>query len=139
MKTIKNGSFVGLERGVCPICGEQHETGTVLLHTQLKNVFPMHGHPDPSCFHICDVCKAMEEKGYVALVGVVNGNDQITPATADRAAEYIWLRRHVAEQIIDTDLSKHPFCYIEPKAIEKIKVIVERHEKAEAANDSGHG
>lgn len=131
MKTIKDGSFVGMERGMCPICGEKHDTGTILLHTRLKNVFPMLGDGEATCFHICDVCKAMEEKGYVALVGVVNGGDEITPATADRSAEYIWLRRHVAEQIIDTDISEFPFCYIEPQAIESIKAIIERHEKGE--------
>lgn len=137
MKTIVNGSFVGMEQGVCPICGGQHDTGTIMIHKGLKDVFPECGRPDPSCYHICEACEKMNKDGYVALIGVSNGGDTITPATAIRTSEYIWLKRHAAEQIIDTDLNEFPFCYIEPEAIEKIKAQVDEQLSRANGNEVG--
>lgn len=120
--------FVGLEQGVCPICRAVHETGTVMIHKGLKKVFPSHGKCPPSCFHLCNDCEEMGKKGYVALVGVSNAGDGVTPENAEHTSEYLWLKRFVAEQIIDTDLSEFTFAYIEPQAIESIKEIVARNE-----------
>lgn len=32
-------SFIAIETHICPICLTQHETGGLLLHKKLKNVF----------------------------------------------------------------------------------------------------
>lgn len=42
-------SYVTLATKYCPMCGEEWETGEILLDKQLKNRFDRHNH-DRDCF-----------------------------------------------------------------------------------------
>lgn len=128
-------SYVTMEQKVCLICRQTFDTNCIMLDTKMRERFEAHtitGHGQ------CDECIEMNNKGYVALVGA-NGADKdsdvLLPEDAVYTKEYLWLKRYVAEQIIDTDLSEWPFVYIEPDAIEKIKRVV----AANQADESEHG
>ena len=117
-------SHVSMEQKLCLICRKKFDTGGILFDTKLRERFFDH---TTTGVGQCAECEAMNEKGYVALVGASNpdnGSDTLTPEDAVYTAEYLWLKRDAAEQIINTDISDFPFVYIEPEAIKKIKALV---------------
>ena len=119
-------SHVSMEQHYCPICSEEKDTGTLLLDRRMRDSLEMH---TTTGVGICIDCKAMGNDGYVALVGVdpnkseIDG-DLIKPSKAHRISEYLWLKRSVAEQVLNVDVSEYPFVYIDQPAIEMIKKMV---------------
>lgn len=65
-----NGNYVAIVTAVCPVCGTVHETNDLVLHKQLKKVFPPSGRTKPMTYDLCDMHKKMFADGYIALVGV---------------------------------------------------------------------
>lgn len=119
-------SHVTMEQHHCPICGEDKDTGALLLDKRLRERFERHTLTGLS---ICDDCKTQGQKGYIALVGAdpeksVIIDNRIKPDSAYRTPEYLWLKREAAAQIFNIDIEDHPFMYIDPEAIEKVKEIV---------------
>lgn len=123
-------SHVGIEQHHCPICGENKDTGAILLDRRMRESLEHHTVTGMS---VCKECNEQSEKGFIALIGadpekskpLPNGN--LNPEDAYRTAEYLWLHRSVAAQIFNVELGDHPFVYIEPEAIEKVKEIVDAH------------
>lgn len=116
-------SHVTVEQKVCPICRETFDSGAILLDRRMRETFE---HYTTTGFDQCKKCIAMNEDGYIALVGVSNSpsGDTLKPEDADYSKEYLWLKRFVAEQIFDWETGNHPFVFIEPEAITKVKEIV---------------
>ena len=119
-------SYVTLEQAICPICTETKDTGALLLDRRMRDTFEMH---TTTGVDICKDCREKIDDGYIALVGadekqsVINDN-KIKVEDAHRLAEYLWIKRHVAVQIFDTDFTEHDFVYIDQEAIDKVKEIV---------------
>ncbi len=119
-------SYVTLEQAHCPICGEEKDTGSLLLDRRLRDTFE---HKTTTGIAICMGCQARIDDGYIALVGADESksviiDDRIKPEGAYRLAEYLWLKRDVAIQMFNVDVAKHPFIYIDQEAIDKVKEII---------------
>ena len=124
-------SHVSMEQKVCLICRQTYDTNAILLDTKMQARFERHTVTGPGQ---CDECIEMNDKGYVALVGASNPtSDTLKPSAAIYTGEVCWLKRHAAEQIIDTDLTGFNFVYIEPEAIVKLKKMM----KGARVNGSG--
>ena len=119
-------SHVSMEQKVCLICRQTYDTNAILLDTRMKDSLERHTITGPGT---CKECVAMNDKGYIALVGASNPSsdgDKLQPEDATYTGEVCWLKRHAAEQIIDTDLTGFNFVYIEPEAILKLKKAMGR-------------
>ena len=119
-------SHVSLEQHHCPICGYDKDTGAILLDKRMRESMEHHTLTGMS---ICGDCKEQGDKGFIALVGAdpdksVIIDNRIKPDGVYRTPEYLWLKRDVAMQIFNVPIDDHPFLYIEPEAIEKVKEIV---------------
>jgi len=120
-------SYVTLEQAVCPICAETKDTGNLLLDRRMRDTFE---HKTTTGVDICPDCQKMIDDGYIALVGadekqsVISHDNRIKVEDAFRLAEYLWIKRHVAVQIFDTEFGEHPFVFIDQEAIDKVKEIV---------------
>ena len=117
-------SHVSMEQKVCLICRQTYDTNAILIDKKLRNSLDVHTVTGTGQ---CDECVAMNDKGYIALVGA-DGADRsaetLQPEEAIYTGEICWLKRHAAEQIIDTDLTGFNFVYIEPEAIVKLKKMM---------------
>ena len=116
-------SHVSMEQKVCLICRQTYDTNAILLDTRMRDSLECHTVTGPGQ---CSECEAMNAKGYVALVGATGDDpsgDTMQPADAIYTGEVCWLKRHAAEQIIDTDLTGFNFVYIEPDAVTKLKEV----------------
>lgn len=71
-KTYKDGSFVGIEQAVCPVCGDVHtpDDAALFVHKRLRNVFPTGGKASPSRYALCAEHQRLYDEGYIAMVGI---------------------------------------------------------------------
>ncbi len=119
-------SYVTIEQKHCPICGENKESGALLLDRRVQDSFEKH---TVTGIDICDDCDAQSKKGFVALIGADPEKSRVVdetckPQDAYRTEEYLWIDREFADKIFDVDLGDHPFAYIEPEAMKMVKQIV---------------
>lgn len=62
---MSDKSYVTMAQHICPICGEIHETGELLLDKRLREVFDMH---TITGWGMCPKCHEKVDEGYVAFV-----------------------------------------------------------------------
>lgn len=127
-------SHVSMEQNVCPICRETFDTGAILLDRRLRDSMERHTTTGAS---ICPACITQSEDGWIALVGAdgPTRNGKLKPQDAVYTAEYLWVKRYVADQLFDVSLDTHPFVYLEPAAIERVKEIIAAHTEKENDNE----
>ena len=126
-------SHVSMEQNVCPICRTSFDTGAILLDRRLRDSMERHTTTGVS---ICPPCEEQAADGWIALVGADGPahNDKLKPEDAVYGDEFLWVKRHIADQLFNVPLGTHPFVYIEPAAIELVK------EKINAAiKENNHG
>jgi len=75
--TYPDGNYVGMEQAMCQVCGKVHDTGNILIHTQLKKVFPGYGKPEPTQYKLCEKCKQLYDDGYIAVISIDPENSSI--------------------------------------------------------------
>jgi hypothetical protein len=123
-----------MEQNICPICRVTFDTGAILLDRRLRDSMERH---TTTSLSICPDCTTQSEDGWIALVGA-NGPVQdglLKPQDAVYAAEYLWVKRYVADQLFNVPLDTHPFVYLEPAAIERVKEIIAAHTEKENENE----
>lgn len=98
-------SHVSLEAHVCPVCGDEHETGSILLDKRMQQSLERVTVTGAS---LCAECKAQADKGYIAMVeidknksGVSAGQDTMSVRSAYRTGNVAWMQRDVAEKIFE--------------------------------------
>ena len=60
--------IVRMEKAICPVCGERHETGAILIARSLRVGIPKG--KETTHFALCPKHQQMHDDGYVALVEV---------------------------------------------------------------------
>lgn len=58
-------SYVSLERNICPICGFEFDTGSIIMDKRLKNTLD---HSMMTGYSYCPECNEQIGKGFTALV-----------------------------------------------------------------------
>lgn len=134
-------SYVSLETKVCPVCGIEFETDTLLMDTQLKESMEQR---TATGYKLCPKHQKEFEDGYIHLV-VAESEDRNTNVIKIEDALYtgeiISVKRAILSQIVDRDLDPRiPFVYIEPEAAAIIKQMAgipdQQTEPAEEAEDN---
>lgn len=89
-------SHVSLEQHQCPICGEVHDTGTVLLDRRLRDSMERH---TVTGWGLCDECDTLHKDGYIALIScdpaasTIRNNRVHDMSDAYRTGEVVHLKR----------------------------------------------
>lgn len=109
--TYSNGSWVGIERAMCPVCGKTHTpTGAaVFLHTRFSKVFPPSGHAKPTRYALCEEHQKLYNDGYVAVVGCdedrsAHKGDRCQMEDAYRTGRVAHIRASAWAKLFDTTL-----------------------------------
>lgn len=93
-------SYVTLEQKQCPICGELHDTGTVLMDNKLRERFER---TTVTGFELCPTHQKVIDEGYIVLVACDEparaGKVQLEEANLTGKA--VFVRREVAEEMFD--------------------------------------
>ena len=112
-------SYVSMEQKVCPIFGKTFNTDALLLDKRLKASMEQY---TVTGFDFCPEAVEKLDAGYVAFVAVdpdksdklPNGN--ISPEGAYRLGTIAWIRRPVAEKMINVPID-HPFIFADEEVI----------------------
>ena len=124
-------SYVTMEQKLCPICGKNHDTGSILLDRRLKERFDMH---TTTGYDLCKECSSLNGE-YLALVVCDSKKSGISPEettlkmeNAYRTGEIIRIRRTMANQIFKSDLSKMNMVFIDEEVAQKLKELKAKEE-----------
>lgn len=114
-------SHVTMETGICPICGKEEETGTVLLDTRLRERFEMH---TPTQWKLCAEHQKLHEDGFIALVEASNPPLDVTrmqPGDARRTGLICHVKRNIATELFGLGGEVNlPMFFVEPGVIQSI-------------------
>ena len=115
-------SYVALETAICPVCGVTHDTGTLLMHRQLRDTLenPM----PPNSFLPCETHQKQMDEGFILLVGIdeersVIKDGKISVEDAYRTGGIAAVKDTVAEDLFPEvkDL-KVPMMFVQDEVIE---------------------
>ena len=93
---MSDKSYVTMAQHICPICGQVHETGELLLDKRLREVFDRH---TITGWGMCPKCHEKVDEGYVAFVELAQepneDHNSIQPT-----GRYAWLRRSILPELL---------------------------------------
>lgn len=118
-------SHVSLEAAICPICGKEHETGTILLDKRMKASMER---TTLTGYALCPEHQKMKDDGYIALVGIdeklshTEGKTTVTLKDAHRTGDLIHIRTSAWEFFFEG----HPVppqgvCFVDKALVEMLK------------------
>ena len=93
-------SYVTLEQKQCPICGELHDTGTILMDKQMRDRF---GRETCTGFELCPTHQKVIDEGYIVLVAADEParKGKVLLEEANLTGESVFVRREVAEKMFE--------------------------------------
>lgn len=117
-------SYVSLETKICPVCGVEFETESILMDSTLNDSMES---KTTTGYKLCKQHQEEFEQGYIHLV-VAESEDRSSNVLKIEDALYtgeiISVKRDILSKILDKDLDERiPFVYIEPEAAAIIKEI----------------
>lgn len=122
--------YIALSEHICEICGVTHTHNTeVLIHRNLRSI------PEDkrvTGFGLCKEHDELNQKGYLALIGVSNAEglnkskDRLKMQEAERTGECIHIRRNVFHDIFDTVVEDHiKMVFVTPDVITHLTKLTE--------------
>ena len=112
-------SYVTLEVARCPVCGQDHDTGALLLDRRLR---PRFESKTVTGWQMCDEHQKLKDDGYIALVEVDpkkssgQGLDEVW-----RTGRLTHLRSRVWSNVFDTPVPSKGLCFVEIGVIDKLE------------------
>lgn len=120
-------SYVSIERGVCVVCGQRFEAGSLMLEKHLTN---------ESCVVGWELCKAdaqMHRLGFVALVECdldmtrAKSGDSVGPQEVNRTGNVMHVTRETFVAIFKTEARPGlPCAYVPQGTLQQLKTIMHR-------------
>ena len=115
-------SYVSLETKVCPVCGIEFETESILMDTKMRDSMETR---TTTGYGLCKKHQAEFEDGFIHLV-VADSEDKtstlIKIEDALYTGEIISVKRDILCKILDKDIdARLPFVYIDQEAANIIK------------------
>jgi len=112
-------SYVTLEQEACVVCGQEFDTGSLLLDTQLKERFDRH---TVTGWGMCPTCEQLKTEGFIALIGAQNTPDSsIKPEDADRTGELLFIKLEAFKEIFKVPPPKKGIAFVTPEVCAQIK------------------
>lgn len=132
-------SHVTMEQRRCRICGKDFDTGSILLHKQLRPVFE---HTTVTGMGICPEDDKMIQDGYLALIEIdpekshAQHNKPVQEQNAYRTGGMAWLARSALRGLLGAhpydDLGNPlPFVFVEKGVLDKLREMVPTKETSE--------
>ena len=121
-------SYVTMQMAQCPVCGKQHDTGTILMHKQMREVFER---KTLTHLELCPEHKKVVDDGFLILVecdpskSTITG-DKTKPQNAYRTGNLGYLKKETAKRIFNIPTGDLPFVYVEPGVLEMLKEMQEK-------------
>jgi len=113
-------SYVSIEQKVCPACGKNFDSGSILLDRTLSK--SMNG-KTVTGFEICNECN---KPNYVLLVGIDSNKSTFSPnrniniENAYRTGEIIHIKKDVADKLFNIEI-KTPMLYVDEYVVKFFK------------------
>lgn len=101
-------SYVTLETKACPVCGQTHQSGSLLMDKRLRDRFE---HETCTGWELCPEHQAQLDDGFVFLLGIDETKSQ-PPYTLDsvyRTGAYAAIKREAAERIFTIPIGSLAF------------------------------
>ena len=120
-------SYVTMEQHICQVCGNDFDTGALLLDKRMRDKFEMH---TTTGYGLCPECQQKKDDGYIALVGVdesksrrlTNGN--LKNEDAHRTGDLVHLRASGWDNIFPgMETPENMVCFCEVGVIDHLKKI----------------
>ena len=117
---MSDRSYVTMETAVCPVCGTEHATGSLLLNRRLRPVFE---HRTATHWAMCPEHEKLRADGYVALVEIDERKSRqpYTPSSVHRTGVLAHVRRAVWDNIFNTPVGDHPMVFVEQGVIDSLQ------------------
>jgi len=116
-------SFVSMEKKMCVICGNEHETGDLLFDTSLRKNFDRF---TTTGYDHCNDCQKKIDDHFIAMVEISNSpsNDIkiLKKEDANRTGIIVWVKNYVAAEVFNVEI-KTPMVFVEPKVVEYLKTL----------------
>ena len=126
-------TFVAMEAHVCGICGKTHETGSILLHKHMREVFS--DRAEVTGTSACPACKAMLSEGRIAVVEVVE-------VTRARTGNIAWITTTAWSLVFTVPVPEHRVCMAPPVVLKVLERAADEARLREAekggAQESSH-
>lgn len=114
-------SHVTMEEHICPICGNKHDTGAILLDKHMRKRFDR---KTATGYGICKDCQEKLDAGFIALVEVRNasGRSTLKQEEAYRTGRMVWMQKSVALQIFNMPESAYDrgMMFIDKEVMDKL-------------------
>lgn len=127
-------SHVSVEQNQCPVCGKAHDTGSILLHKQLK---PTLAPTTLTGQSPCPDCVQKYEQGFVAMVGIDAAKSTIPkdatsihPGDVHRTGDIAHIKHEAYNSLFNQPVPTHPsgqafmMIFCEQFVIEMLKKMV---------------
>jgi hypothetical protein len=115
-----------MEQKMCPICGKEHDTNTILLDRRMKKQFET---KTTTGYGLCEDCQKKKDEGYLALIVCDPAKTQpvdghVKMENAYRTGEIVHIKREVFGKIFNTNIGNNDFVFIEPEVVSKLKEMM---------------
>jgi hypothetical protein len=125
---MSDKSHVSMEQHVCIVCGEQFDTGALLLDKRMRNSLESH---TVTGMGLCPEHQKLHDDGFIALVECdesksVVRNDKLDFKSAHRTGNVLHMKRDAAAQILSAPDLSIPMMFVQIGVIEKIQSMVEK-------------
>lgn len=125
-------SYVTIEAKVCPVCGKEWKTDTILMHKRLVEKFEM---TTVTGYDLCPDDEAKYAEGFIALVEAKDKGHGSTAKIHEphRTGRIAHMKFEAAKQVFTTQLERDgkmlPMVFIDQEAYEKILSMRPEEEK----------
>lgn len=126
-------TFVAMEAHVCGICGKTHETGSILFHKNMREVFS--DKKTVTGTSPCPACKALLDEGRIAVVEVIE-------ETRARTGNIAWVTTEAWSLVFTVPVPEHRVCMAPPVVLKVLERAADEARLREAeeggAQESSH-
>lgn len=114
---MSDKSHVAMEQHQCPICLKIFDTGTILLHKQLKQAL---NHKELTGHSTCTECQGHMDNGFIGLIGLQREpiRDE-APMTVPRGA-LAWLKAEAWSQLFNVPVPDKKCCFLPEEVLQSI-------------------
>jgi hypothetical protein len=116
-------SYVTIEKKLCPVCGTEHESGSLLLDKRVRPKFDMY---TTTGYDLCKECKKKYDEGYLAMVVCdteksqpVNG--KLKMENAYKTGQVVHMKRDAVERMFPGIPVELPLIFIDEELGIKLK------------------
>lgn len=115
---------VAMGKHICPVCGQLHDSGEVLIHRRLGNIEPSQTITGES---LCGEHQRLFDDGFIALVEVSNepraGQSRMARGVASRTGRLCHLKRDKWSCIVNAPAPDGPMCFVKVGFIDRLREV----------------